>query len=75
MNNEEAYNFYTTNSLKSFSQISREFFAKLNLDESEFDFFRKKFANIKSERMIYSKEKDIATWNNFYFTSTLEVQH
>ena len=21
--------------------------------------------------MIYSKEKDIATWNNFYFTSTL----
>ena len=71
MNNEEAYNFYTTNSQKSFSQISREYISKFNLDELEFEFFRREFANIKNERMIYSKEKDIATWKNFYFTSTL----
>ena len=39
MNNEEAYNFYTTKQ-KSFSQISREFIAKYNVDESHFDCLR-----------------------------------
>ncbi|KAI6647512.1 hypothetical protein LOD99_8777 [Oopsacas minuta] len=67
MNNKEAFNFYMSNSEKAFSTIAREFIAKYNLGESNCDFFRRKFSNIKSERKIYLKEKDLATWEELPF--------
>ena len=75
MNNEEAYNFYTTNSLKGFSQISREFIEKYDLNESDFDFFRIKFTQLKGMRMTYSKEKDLDTWNSICLLLPLQIHH
>ncbi|KAI6658740.1 hypothetical protein LOD99_15063 [Oopsacas minuta] len=56
-----------SNSEKAFSTIAREFISKYNLGESNCDLFRRKFSNIKSERKIYLKEKDLATWEELLF--------
>ncbi|KAI6661403.1 hypothetical protein LOD99_13274 [Oopsacas minuta] len=56
-----------SNSEEAFSTIAREFISKYNLEESNCDLFRRKFSNIKSERKIYLKEKDLATWEELLF--------
>ncbi|KAI6646833.1 hypothetical protein LOD99_9162 [Oopsacas minuta] len=67
MNNKEAFNFYMSNSEKAFSTIAHQFITKYNLEESNCDLLRRKFSNIKSERKIYLKEKDLATWEELLF--------
>ena len=43
MDNEEADQFYTSNSGKSFSDISRLFIGKYHLEEVKHDYFPRKF--------------------------------
>ena len=68
MNNEEAFHFCTSNSEKSFSDISRLFIVKYHIDEVKFDFYRRKFAEMKKERLSYLKRNDLTTWNQLYFS-------
>ena len=52
MNNYDAYDFYLSNSDRAFYNIVRECISKYHLDESDFDYFRRKFTQIKQERTI-----------------------
>ena len=70
MNNEEAFHFYTSNSEKSCSDISRLFIGKYHMDEGKFDYFRRKFAEMK--RLNYLKRGELITWNQLYFCTPIE---
>ena len=70
MNNEEAYSFYLTNSEKSFSDISRFFIGKNGLGDDQFQVFRRKFSEMKKERLIYLKRDDLTTWNQLFFCTS-----
>ena len=75
MDNEEAYQFYTSNSGKSFSDISRLFIGKYHLEEVKHDYFRRKFSEMKKERLTYLKRNDLTTWNQLYFCTSISPSH
>ena len=67
MNNEEAYHFFNSNYDESFSGMSRLFIQKYGLEEATWDYFRRKFSDMKKERQVYLKKSDLTTWNELYF--------
>ena len=67
MDNREALDFL--NSHSSIRAATEMFLKEFQIPDSEFCSIRRKFSEVKSEREVYSKQKDLHTWEHLMFHS------
>ena len=67
MNNKEAFNLLC--SQPSIRAASDEFIRYFQVPESEYHCIRRKFAELKSNRQISQKNRDLKSWEELLFHS------
>ena len=65
MNNREAYEFLASKG--SVREATTDFLQCFDLEEEKFHCIRRKFAELKKDRVLYRKKNDISTWEEMLF--------